>query len=85
MEFLEALSKQVFALCSAKGVSDLCQSILASPLAIVLIIGLVIKIFNSGPIKDVEGTILNGRYETSILYIGQLYTFLADFALVLDC
>lgn len=85
MEFLEALSKQVLALCSAKGVSDLCQSIRANPLAIVLLIGLVIKFFNSGPIKDVEGTILNGRYETSILYIGQLYTFLADFALVLDC
>ena len=59
MEFLEGLSKQVLALCSAKGVSDLCQSILASPLAIVLIIGLVVKLFNSGPIKEVEGIIIN--------------------------
>ena len=37
------------------GVTDLCRTILANPLAIIMIIALIVRYLASGPIKDVEG------------------------------
>ena len=45
-------------------------------------IGLVIKFFNSGPIKEVEGSIINVWNDWEILYIKQLNSSKADSAIL---
>ena len=53
--FIQGLINQITTLCSVKGMTDVGRSILASPIAMVLMIAFIVKFFASSPVKDIEG------------------------------
>jgi hypothetical protein len=52
---MSSLFDQIEKLDSYLGVTDLCRTILANPLGIIIIIALIARYLASGPIKDIEG------------------------------